>query len=216
MQIGELGLELDVIMGGAGDVARAAGAGADRLDRLMHGGAHGRVLAHAEIVVGAPYRHVAGALAGELIGGRVSAAAALQLGKDPVAAFLVQRLEALTKIRVVVHHSQPALLGDPALLNHTRPRKYSAWVPLFTCQSVAPGGEIAQKPSKLTPFRLSRRSGLPTNVFFTGAKPERKQNGGRGEKPISVVQAVKAGNEHFLDLSQIGSPAPRSHDQVGH
>jgi hypothetical protein len=27
----------------------------------------------------------------------------------------VQRLEALTKIRVIVHHSQPALLGDPAL-----------------------------------------------------------------------------------------------------
>jgi len=26
-----------------------------------------------------------------------------------------EHLEALTKIRVVVHHSQPALLGDPAL-----------------------------------------------------------------------------------------------------
>ena len=30
VQIGKLGLELDMIMGGAGDVARAAGAGADR------------------------------------------------------------------------------------------------------------------------------------------------------------------------------------------
>ena len=123
------------------------------VDRLMHGGAHDRVLAHAEIVVGAPHRHVAGALAGELIGGRVGPAAALQIGEDAVAAFLVQRLEVLTKIRVVVHHSQPALLGDPALLNHTRPRKYSAWFPLFTCQSVAPGVKLPKNPQKLPVFR---------------------------------------------------------------
>ena len=86
MQVGKLGLELDMIMGGAGDVARAAGARADRLDRLMHGGEHGWVLAHAEIVVGAPHGHVAGAARGEVIGGGIGAAAALQVGKDPVAA----------------------------------------------------------------------------------------------------------------------------------
>ena len=51
MQIGKLGLELDMIMRRAGDVARTAGAGANRLDRLMHGSAHRRVLAHAKIVV---------------------------------------------------------------------------------------------------------------------------------------------------------------------
>ena len=182
----------------------------------MHGGAHSRVLAHAEIVVGAPHRHVAGALAGELIGGRVGPAAALQLGKDPVAALLVQRLEVLTKIRVVVHHSQPALLGDPALLNHTRPRKYSAWLPLFTCQSVAPRGEIAQKSSKLTVLPSLSSIRTPNSRLLYRCEPERKQNGGRARGPISVVQAVKAGTEHFLDLSQIGSPAPRSHDEVGH
>ena len=54
VQVGELALELDVVMRRAGDVARAAGAGADRIDRLVHGGEHRRVLAHAEIVVGAP------------------------------------------------------------------------------------------------------------------------------------------------------------------
>ena len=58
VQVGELGLELDVVVGGAGDVARAAGAGADLVDRLVHGVEHDRVLAHAEIVVGAPDRHV--------------------------------------------------------------------------------------------------------------------------------------------------------------
>src|SRR5512132_2644874 len=110
----------------------------------MHGGAHDRMLAHAEIVVGAPHRHVAGAFAGELIGGRVGPAAALQIGEDPVAAFAVQRLEVLTKIRVVVHDPQPELLFDPALLNHTLSRKYSGSVPIFSCQSVALLREIAR------------------------------------------------------------------------
>ena len=63
VEVGKLGLELDMIMGGAGDVAGAAGAGADSVDRLMHGGEHHRVLAHAEIVVGAPHGDVADAVA---------------------------------------------------------------------------------------------------------------------------------------------------------
>ena len=103
VQIGELGLELDVIVGGAGDVARAAGAGADRLDRLVHGGEHRRVLAHAEIIVGAPHRHVADAALGEMIGGRVGPAAALQIGEDAVAAFLMQRLKVLAETELVIH-----------------------------------------------------------------------------------------------------------------
>ena len=75
VQIGKLGLELNMMMRRAGDVARTAGAGANRLDRLMHGSAHRRVLAHAEIVVGAPHGHVAGAASSELIGGDGRAAA---------------------------------------------------------------------------------------------------------------------------------------------
>ena len=69
VQVGELGLELDVIVGGAGDVARAARAGADGVDRLVHGGEHGRVLAHAEIVVGAPDGDRMSALGPEVLGG---------------------------------------------------------------------------------------------------------------------------------------------------
>ena len=53
-QIGELGFELDQRMVRAGDVAGAAGAGADARGGLHHGADHLRVLAHAEIVVGAP------------------------------------------------------------------------------------------------------------------------------------------------------------------
>jgi hypothetical protein len=60
----------------------------------------------------------------------------------------VQRLEMFTKVSVVIHHSQPELLGDPALMNHTRPRKYSAWAPV--CQSVAKLRGIGQNLGKFT------------------------------------------------------------------
>ena len=59
VQVGQLALQLDVIVGGAGDVARAAGAGAGLVDGLVHGVEHDRVLALAEIVVGAPDDDVA-------------------------------------------------------------------------------------------------------------------------------------------------------------
>ena len=54
VQVGKLGLELDVVVRGARDVARAARAGAGRIERLVHGGEHGGMLAHAKVVVGAP------------------------------------------------------------------------------------------------------------------------------------------------------------------
>ena len=55
VQVGDLRLELDVVVRGAGDVARAAGARAGGVERRVHGGEHGGVLAHAEVVVGAPH-----------------------------------------------------------------------------------------------------------------------------------------------------------------
>jgi hypothetical protein len=103
VQIGKLGLELDMIVGSAGDVAGAAGAGADGLDRLMHGFAHRRMLAHAEIVVGAPHRHVVAANLSEVIGGGIGSAAALQIGEDPVAALLMQGLKMQAKTILVIH-----------------------------------------------------------------------------------------------------------------
>jgi hypothetical protein len=89
MEVGELGLELDVVMGGAGDVARATGARAHLIDRLVHGSAHLGVLAHAEIVIGAPHRDVVGTLFGEVVGVRIGSAAALQVGKNTIPAFAV-------------------------------------------------------------------------------------------------------------------------------
>ncbi len=59
VQIGQFLLQLHQRMMGAGDVAGAAGAGADARGGLDHGADHLRVLAHAEIVVGAPDHDIA-------------------------------------------------------------------------------------------------------------------------------------------------------------
>ena len=54
VQVGQLGLEIDMIMGVAADVAGAARAGADIVQRLLHRRDHLGMLAHREIVVRAP------------------------------------------------------------------------------------------------------------------------------------------------------------------
>ena len=54
VQVGELALELDQRMVGAGDIAGAAGAGAHAGGDVDHGADHLGVLGHAEIIVGAP------------------------------------------------------------------------------------------------------------------------------------------------------------------
>src|SRR3546814_13756433 len=52
----------DMVDAGTRDVARAARSCADLVDRLVHRFQHYRMLAHAEIVVRAPDRHVAAAV----------------------------------------------------------------------------------------------------------------------------------------------------------
>ena len=54
VQRGQLLLQRDVALVGAGDVSCAAGAAAEAVDGVGHCAGHVRVLAHAEVVVGAP------------------------------------------------------------------------------------------------------------------------------------------------------------------
>ena len=93
MQVGQFLLELHQRMMGAGDVAGAAGAGADAGRGLDHGADHLRVLAHAEIVVGAPDHDVALAL--RRVPDRVRKAArdALEVGENAVAPLVMQAAE---------------------------------------------------------------------------------------------------------------------------
>ena len=96
VQIGELALEQQMHMAVAGDVAGAAGAGADRPQRLFHRRQHRRVLPHAEIVVRAPHRDL-GADA-VIIGARKPAAAPLEIGEDAIPPLGAQRIEALFEV----------------------------------------------------------------------------------------------------------------------
>ena len=104
VQVGELLLQQHMVVVGARDVARAAGAGAAALDGFVHGGAHHRVLAHAEIVVGAPDRDLALAVRRVVRSAREAAGMAFDIGEDAVATFPAQTVEALVQQGVVVHH----------------------------------------------------------------------------------------------------------------
>ena len=131
VQIGQLGLELDVIVGGAGDVARAAGARAGRVDRLVHGGEHGRMLAHAEVVVGAPDGDRPGAAAHIVAGGGKTAAIAPDVGEHPVAAFILERLQRLGKGLAVVHLPTPGCPRRHTPAADRRFRRVEASLELF-------------------------------------------------------------------------------------
>ena len=69
----------------------------------MHRGKHGRVLAHAEIVVGAPDGHLACAVPGVADSAREIALLALQLGKHSVTSFGVKAGELFGEECLEIH-----------------------------------------------------------------------------------------------------------------
>ena len=103
VQIGEFMLKLHQRMMGASDVAGAAGAGADAGCGLDHRADHFRVLAHAEIIVGAPDHDVAGAF--RRMPHRMGKAAsdAFQIGKNPVPPFVMEAGEGGAEKLAVIH-----------------------------------------------------------------------------------------------------------------
>src|SRR6202035_5791423 len=88
---------------GAGDVAGAAGAGADPGGGLYHGADHLRVLPHAEIVVGAPDHDAASPVRG--MPGRVGKPAGdpLEVRENPVAPLVMQAVEGGAEELAVIH-----------------------------------------------------------------------------------------------------------------
>ena len=103
VQLGELALERHVQRVGAGDVARAAGARALRADRRLHGLDHDRMLAHGEIVVGAPHGDVARPCRLVEARAREGAGDALQLGEHAIAALVVQAPQMTGEKCLVIH-----------------------------------------------------------------------------------------------------------------
>src|SRR5262245_12045872 len=91
-------------MMGAGDVAGAAGAGADPGGGLDHGADHLGMLAHAEIVVGAPDHDIARALRRVPDRMRKTACDTFEVGENTVAALFMQAIEGGTEKLAVIHH----------------------------------------------------------------------------------------------------------------
>ena len=108
VQIGELFLEKDVIVIGTGDIARASGAGAAALERLVHGGEYLGMLSHAEIVVRAPHRDAPRlSVTPHPIGAGKLAAAAQKIGENPVAPLGLHRIDGVGQNALVIHHCVP-------------------------------------------------------------------------------------------------------------
>src|SRR6266436_3123338 len=87
----------------AGNIAGAAGAGAGAGRGLHHGADHLGVLAHAEIVVGAPDDDVAFALRGVPYRMGKPPGQPFEIGKHAVTPFIVQLSKRAGKKRFVVH-----------------------------------------------------------------------------------------------------------------
>ncbi|MNN28597.1 hypothetical protein D3C81_1421750 [compost metagenome] len=100
---GQLGFQIDRRTGGAGNVARTAGAGAHGVDLGLHGVQHQGMLAHAQIVVGAPDHDVLfGAVLATAHRLRKLSAHALQIGEDAIAAFAADLLDRVLKGGLIV------------------------------------------------------------------------------------------------------------------
>ena len=104
VEIGELGFERHDGMAVAGDVAGAAGAGAEPPGGLDHGAGHVPVLAHAEIVVGAPHRDRARAVRGMPDRLGIAAGQPLDIGKNAVAPLGLEAIEGRLEEVLIIHH----------------------------------------------------------------------------------------------------------------
>ena len=108
VQIGQLALQQNMQVGRAGDVARAAGAGAHGAYRGAGRVQAHRMLAHAEIVVRAPHRDLAlrrgiARVRGIVARARVVPGPALQIAEHPVASFVPDGRHCGCKTCLVVH-----------------------------------------------------------------------------------------------------------------
>jgi hypothetical protein len=110
VQIGKLALQQHMDMAVTGDVAGAAGARADRPQRLLHRFEDRRMLPHAEIVVRTPHRDLCADAVVE--GARKAAAAPLEIGKDAVATLGAQPVELPLEKAFVVHRKMRLIPVD--------------------------------------------------------------------------------------------------------
>ena len=103
VQVGQFPLEQHVIVICAGDVAGAAGSRAAAVQSLMHRREHDRVLAHAQIVVGAPDGDFRGAALRVIRRAREIPCLPLQIREHAITAFTAKPTKLLVEESFVVH-----------------------------------------------------------------------------------------------------------------
>ena len=96
-----------MLMRSAGNIARAAGAGAAAVDRIVHRVQHGWMLAHAEVVVRAPHGHLV--LGAVMMAGSAGegSRATFQLSEHAVVAVIAQPLDLRAEELLIVHIHLP-------------------------------------------------------------------------------------------------------------
>src|SRR6266852_1361479 len=164
MQIGELGLEQLVKMGVAGDVTGAAAAGAERAYGLHHRIEHDRVLAHPEIVVRAPHRHLASDAVIERAGKR--AATPLEMGEGAVAPFRAKLIKTLFKEAFVIHLVASLFAVDvhragAAKLGAVWAQVFPGPAVVFTAFAVSPRPRVKRLLRPLSDRLLPGDAGIP-------------------------------------------------------
>ena len=103
VQIGQFALQQHVIVIGACDIACPARAGTAAIERLMHCCEHRGMLAHAEVIIGAPHRYFAGAAPVTMLGARERARLTLQICKYAIPALAMKAFELPAEMSLVVH-----------------------------------------------------------------------------------------------------------------
>src|SRR5205814_1212348 len=158
VQIGKLGLEQDVIVIGAGNIAGATRTRPDLVQRLMHGGKHFRVLAHAEIIVGTPDRDFTLTVPPTMQGPRESPPDPANIGEFAITALvahLAERgfescgiIECLRHVHAQIQESSARYYARKAAfkpLTNSRMRRSAAWREAYgTCwPNTGPGVAVA-------------------------------------------------------------------------
>src|SRR5579871_1290576 len=138
MPLGKLALKQHVIVVGAGNVSRAAGPGARACDGLLHGLQHHRMLAHAEIVVGAPDDDFLGPAAFRsrtmAQGPGEAARRSFEIGEDAIAPLGLEAADHIAEMLLVVHYQvlegagQVNSLGRALPMRHAVAARYRRWL----------------------------------------------------------------------------------------
>src|SRR5579863_3139707 len=113
MEIRKFPLEENVVVVGAGNIARTTSSRAATVQRFMHRRKHFWVLTHAEIIVRAPHHYVTETAGMMLLRPGKPAGASLQIGERAVAFLSTKALQLPMKMGLVIHSVLPSTSTRP-------------------------------------------------------------------------------------------------------